>query len=101
MNLRKLARGQDCKVNIFGVCNHNPETTVLAHLNGAGMAIKHHDLFGAWACSSCHAWLDGEYTKTHFRQQRDLYHLQAIMRTQQAMLKMGLDDVIQSWSYKD
>ena len=101
MNLRKLARGKDCKVNIFGVCNHNPETTVLAHLNGAGMAIKHHDLFACWACSDCHAWLDGGYVKTHFREQRDLYHLQAVLRTQKAMLGIGLDAAIEHWRGTD
>ena len=30
-NLRKEARGRECQVRIYGVCNGNPETTVLAH----------------------------------------------------------------------
>lgn len=98
MNLRKLAKGQECTVNIFGVCNHDPETTVLAHLNGAGMGLKHPDLHGAWCCSDCHAWLDGGYTKTHYREQRDLYHAQAVFRTQRQILKMGLQEVIDKWS---
>ena len=29
--IRKLAKGQPCQVRILGVCNHKPETTVLAH----------------------------------------------------------------------
>ncbi len=28
-NLRKEARGRECQVRIYGVCNGNPETTVL------------------------------------------------------------------------
>lgn len=56
-NLRKEAKGRECQVRLPGICNFNPETTVLAHyrmagLNGVGQ--KPDDIFGAWACSSCH-----------------------------------------------
>lgn len=61
------ARGEDCALQIDGVCNHNPETTVWAHSNqhedGKGMSTKAHDLFGCYACSDCHAWLDGGYVR--------------------------------------
>ena len=30
--IRNSARGQDCALRIPGVCNFNPETTVLAHV---------------------------------------------------------------------
>ncbi|GAB0713900.1 hypothetical protein MZ16F90_35030 [Escherichia coli] len=36
-NLRKEARGRECQVRIYGVCNGNPETTVLAHYRMAGI----------------------------------------------------------------
>ena len=65
------------------MCSHNPETTVLAHLNGGGMGMKHSDFFGAFSCGSCHSWLDGGYAKHHDREYRDLMHLQAMQRTQQ------------------
>ena len=32
MNLRKEAKGRGCMVRIPGVCNHNSETVVLAHV---------------------------------------------------------------------
>ena len=69
--LRKSARGRECTVRIYGVCNHDPATTVLAHINGAGMGMKHNDLHGAFSCSSCHAWLDGGYAKTHSAADRE------------------------------
>ncbi len=103
MDLRRLARGQQCCVRIPGVCNGNPETTVLAHLNGGGMGMKHHNLVAAWSCSSCHAWLDGGYATAtvpyiqNSRRDRDLYHLEGIIRTQQELLKMGLAEVIEEW----
>ncbi|WP_157795538.1 nuclease domain-containing protein, partial [Escherichia coli] len=31
VNLRKAAKGQICQIRIPGYCNHNPETSVLAH----------------------------------------------------------------------
>ncbi|VEI70653.1 82 prophage-derived uncharacterized protein ybcO [Serratia quinivorans] len=35
-NLRKEAKGRDCQVRMPGICNFNPETTVLAHYRMAG-----------------------------------------------------------------
>ena len=46
IDLRKAARSRACTVRIPGVCNHNPETSVLAHYRLAGTcgtAIKPHD----------------------------------------------------------
>lgn len=49
-------------VQIPGVCNRNPETTVAAHANqqlwGKGAGCKAHDFAIAFACSSCHFELD-------------------------------------------
>ena len=61
MNLREQARGRDCLVRLPGVCNHRPETVVLAHYRLAGisgMGMKSPDLCGAWACSDCHGYVD-------------------------------------------
>jgi hypothetical protein len=52
-----------------------------AHLNGAGLALKHDDLFIADACHNCHAWLDGGYVNTHTRAERDAAHNKAIILT--------------------
>jgi len=82
--LRKSARGQDCLVRIPGICNHNPETTILAHRNGAGMGRKHNDLFGAFCCSDCHSFVDGGWTRTDYTLTEVLrYHFEGIFRTQQ------------------
>ena len=35
VNLRKAAKGQMCQIRIPGSCNHNPETSVLAHCTDA------------------------------------------------------------------
>jgi len=89
--IRRSAKGQPCQVRVPGICNGNPETTVLAHLNGGGMGTKARDIHGAFCCSACHEWLDGGYVQTGtFRDTRDLYHLEGIVRTQRILIEQGL-----------
>lgn len=84
MNLRKEARGRGCTVRLPGVCNHNSETVVLAHIRMAGvsgMGMKADDLLGAWACSACHDAID---RRSHTELERDyvrLAHLEGMVRT--------------------
>ncbi len=90
--LTKAARGRDCQVRVPGLCNFNPETTVLAHYRMAGtcgMGCKPHDIQGAWACSACHDWVDGRRPQ----QDRDLarlYLAEGVMRTQAILIAEGL-----------
>lgn len=90
-NLRKEARGRECQVRIYGICNGNPETTVLAHYRMAGICgtgMKPDDLIGAWACSACHDEID---RRTMILDNKDarLYHLEGVIRTQAVLLKEG------------
>lgn len=59
--IRAAARGQDCTVRLPGICNFNPDTTVLAHLpcGQRGIGIKSPDNIAVFACSSCHDAIDG------------------------------------------
>ena len=89
--IRQSAKGEDCLVRAPGICNGNPETVVLAHINGGGMGRKNPDWQAAYACSACHEWLDGGYIKTgSWRDERDLLHLEAVMRTQAVLIGKGL-----------
>lgn len=66
MNLRKLAKGQPCRVRLIDVCNGNPETTVLAHLkNGWYGSLKPPDIIAVHACSACHDAIDGRTHPKH------------------------------------
>lgn len=59
MNLREAARGRQCQIRIPGVCNHDPETSVLAHYRlGTGIGQKPPDVMAAIACSACHDAVD-------------------------------------------
>lgn len=61
--IRRAARNQDCQLQILGVCNGDPATTVLCHSNqlahGKGMGLKAPDTEACFGCSSCHDVLDG------------------------------------------
>ena len=89
VNLRKTARGRDCQVRIPGVCNFNPETTVLAHvrLSGiTGVAQKAPDLLGAWCCSDCHTVTE----RAKFDNGIQRAFLEGVIRTQYQLIKEGL-----------
>lgn len=93
--IRKSAKGEKCLVRIPGICNGDTDTTVLAHLNGGGTGIKASDHEAAYACSDCHAWLDGGYVQHgHNKDTRDLWHLEAVIRTQRALIYKGLMVVV-------
>jgi hypothetical protein len=61
--IRKAARGQDCTIQLHGICNRDPATSVLCHSNeladGKGMGLKAPDTAAAFGCSACHDVLDG------------------------------------------
>jgi hypothetical protein len=91
MNLRNLARGRPCMIRMPGVCNGNPETTVLCHLRMAGitgMSLKANDLLGAWGCSECHRYVD-----THGIDGRTAL-LEGMARTQAVLIKEGRIEVL-------
>jgi hypothetical protein len=84
-------------VRLPGICNHNPETTVLAHYRLAGQSgigMKSPDLLAAWACSACHDAID---RRSHTELERDfvrLCHLEGMARTIAAIDKLDL------WPYR-
>lgn len=69
--LEKLARGKECYLRLPGVCNGNPETTVLCHIRRGGLGgigYKPVSISAMPMCSHCHDAYDGranvEYTRT-------------------------------------
>jgi hypothetical protein len=77
-------------VRLPGICNHNSETVVLAHVRlpgVSGMSLKASDLIGAWACSACHDAID---RRAHTDLDRDyvrLAHLEGMVRTINQLVK--------------
>ena len=90
--LRRSAKGRECQVRLHNICNHNPETVVLAHLNGGGMGFKREDIFGAFCCSACHDEVDRR-TRIQDPGGVKLDFYEGIIRTQQIWLNEGLISV--------
>lgn len=88
--LTKSARGRECQIRIPGVCNRDDSTTVLCHLGGAGMGIKHDDRHAAFGCSACHDAVDGRIKTDYPNTLLKLFHLEGVIRTQQIWIKDGL-----------
>lgn len=88
--LLRLARGQDCTLQIPSVCNGNAETVVSAHSNwhDKGMSIKASDCYIAWACSACHHAVD-QGSKLN-RAERQHYWQRGFERTLKAMWEQGM-----------
>ena len=85
-SLRQLAQGQPCMIRVPGVCNRNPETTVLAHYRMAdlcGVGMKPPDWCGAWACRACHDAVDGRVnlSKVWTHYELRIMHAEGVFRT--------------------
>lgn len=91
----RSAKGKPCQVRIPGVCKPAPEneTTIPAHINGGGMGMKQSNIHIAYCCSACHDWLDRGWVhdkRSEIRADRDLLHLEAVIRTQIIMIEDGI-----------
>lgn len=76
-----------------GVCNFNPETTVLAHVpcGQKGMGMKGPDQISAYTCSACHDALDG---RSRAAEVDGWGVIRAVAETQQRMIEKGLLTVV-------
>jgi hypothetical protein len=93
--MTKLAKGSRCYLHLDENCQSGGETTVFAHLGGAGMGMKNRAGgidFGCPACFNCHSRAD-------FRVQSDppldrewveLKHLRGTIAYMSLMAKEGI-----------
>lgn len=88
--ITESAEGENCQIRLPNHCNYNPETTILCHLNGAGLALKHHDILGAYGCSSCHDVIDGRVKTEHSFNTVLKWFYEAVFRTQLILIDKDL-----------
>lgn len=90
---RESAKGQDCRIRVPFVCNGDPATVVLCHKSGGGMALKENDIFGAFGCAACHAWIDGGWANDpncESRFEMKAYFYDGMVETQRYWQSIGL-----------
>jgi hypothetical protein len=94
--IRKSARGQECTLQILGVCNGDSSTVVLCHSNsladGKGMGLKASDEKACFGCSACHDVLDGRAPRPVGMTKEDVEAAfnYAVERTHEMLRAMGL-----------
>lgn len=91
--IRLSARLQECQVRIPNVCNFDEATTILAHKNGAGMALKSADLHASYCCSECHNEIDvllGKRKSDFTDDEILIMFYEGIFRTQLILIEKGL-----------
>jgi hypothetical protein len=91
--LRDSARGEACTLDIPGICNGNPETTVLCHLpdESHGMSRKSDDICTAYGCSACHDAIDNRSNSLSVTDAEMMWYLRrAQNRTLRRMIEKGL-----------
>jgi len=91
-SITRSAKGEACTVRLPGVCCHDNETTVFAHINGIryGHGVGQKTNFGAYACCNCHDVLDGRVKHNFEYDYLKLCHLEAVLETMIKLEKKGL-----------
>lgn len=94
--VRDAARSETCTLQIAGVCNFDPETTILAHLphETHGMALKASDLSACFACSDCHDVIDNRVPGMLSQAEREWYMRRAMVRTLERLVEKGIVRVL-------
>jgi len=95
--ITRSANGEDCAIRLPGICNFNPETTILAHFNtiGKGMGIKSNDIHAAYMCSDCHDAVDGRNIN-HNIEESEMWEAEfdAMVETQLKLIAKGLIKIV-------
>ena len=92
-DIMDAAKGEQCTLQIAGVCNYDSETVVACHLpDGSGGSNR---LAGAlsiaFGCSSCHAVLDGRVGLSLVSgEDREFYMRRGMNRTINRLIDRGL-----------
>ena len=93
-NITTFAKNRPCTIRLPGICNHNAQTSVWAHINsvrwGSGRGHKAPDVCGLISCSACHDILDGRVKTTLERDFIKLAALEGHMESLALLVKAGI-----------
>lgn len=87
------ARGENCTINVAGVCCYNPETTVYCHFpDGSGGSNRlTGPIHGGYGCNTCHDSIDGRWGSRDFSSDsKEFYMRRSMNRTINRLIEKGL-----------
>ena len=88
---KSFAKDKPCQFRVPGICNHDPATSVWAHVNRGGISgigQKAPSICGGVACSDCHDWIDGRSNRASMSTDpRDSMILEGVLRSQALVWK--------------
>lgn len=89
--IRRAAKGKPCTLEIPGICQHDSETTVFAHVKDEsfGRGVKADDISGFFADHWCHAAYDQHRTGLEEADELRLV-LRAMQRTLRLLVIEGI-----------
>lgn len=95
--LTQSANGEVCTMGMPG-CSHDTQTTVWAHANydfcGKGAGIKASDIWGCYACQSCHDLYDGRRQDlTVDEESKQWYFWRAHVKSMNRLIELGIVSV--------
>lgn len=85
------AKGQECTLQITGVCTGDRETNISAHIRDEhhGRGVKASDLSTCDACMACHDCFDGRTHQPLTTEEWLFYALRALQRTLERRKQQG------------
>lgn len=89
--VRDSARGEDCTLNIAGVCSYDTNETILAHLpdESSGASLKADDISACYSCAACHDAIDRRNNAMP-EEEREWYQRRAMVRTWRRLIEAGI-----------
>jgi hypothetical protein len=90
--LTKQARGRECQIRIPLHCLGTTETVVACHIRMigiSGIGMKAPSIFCSWGCQICHQIVDGQRNSEFTFEERRLFLLEGMVRTQAILLSEG------------
>jgi len=93
--IRKAAKGEQCTLNIAGVCNYNPETVVFCHFPSEthGMGLKSDDLSGGVGGGGRRAAVEGRAHIKLSREDKEFYMRRSQFRTMGRLVDLEIISV--------
>ena len=91
-SIRESAKGEQCTLNIAGVCNYDTQTVVLCHFPSEehGIGHKSPDWCAGYGCFACHNAIDGRTKAGLTDEERQYYMRRSMVRTWARLIEKGI-----------